>query len=235
MNKISKHRFISQNLSIITSVKFCLFIYLFVANSLVVQATENGRMPYKNINKMLTIINEHAKSPYTALIASLTSDDAQFDLSTVELSIIYDDELIRKVSANKRGLVKFPLLKQALGKKAEIIINQPKGSISMELTAGVKPIQLLQVSYDELFGVLDDLETVASELVGLPSWMLPDVDYLEFHFESASTINLKGLGINKFYQSNDENIIKIERDTDLYKQKATLIFSGLPMDVKFLN
>lgn len=235
MNKISKYKLINQSVSIITSVKFYLFICLFVASSSVVQATENGRMPYKNINKMLTIINEHAKSPYTALIASLTSDDAKLDFSTVELSITYDGKLIKKVSADKRGLVKFPLLKQAIGKKAEIVINQPKGSISMELTAGVKPIQLLQVPYDELFGVLDDLETVASELVGLPSWMLPDVDYLEFYFESASTINLKGVDINQFYQSNAENIIKIERDSDLSKQKATLIFSGLPIDVKFLN
>jgi hypothetical protein len=86
-----------------------------------------------------------------------------------------------------------------------------------------------------MFGVLDDLETVASELVGLPSWMLPDVDYLEFYFQSASTVNLKGEGINELYQSNDENIIKIERDNELYKHKAKLIFSSLPRDVKFLN
>lgn len=235
MNKISNYRFTNQIFSITTSVQFCIFICLLLAKSSIVQATENGRMPYKNINKMLTIINEHAKSPYTGLIASLTSDNAQFDMSTVELSIVFNGKQIEKVFADKRGFVQFPLLKQDVGNNAEVVINQPKGTISMKLTAGVKPIQSLQVPYDELFGVLDDLETVASELVGLPSWMLPDVDYLEFYFQSASTINLLGVNINEFYQSNAENIIKIERDSELYKQKAKLIFSGLPMEVKFLH
>jgi len=103
------------------------------------------------------------------------------------------------------------------------------------MTAGVKPISKLQVPYDELFYVLDDLETVASELVGLPRWMLPDLDYLEFYFDSASTVKLKGADINEFYQSNDENKIKVERNTDLYNKKITLFFSDFPIEVKFIN
>jgi hypothetical protein len=201
----------------------------------VVQATENGITSYKNINNMLIIISEHAKSPYTGLIASVTSNEKDTDISKVELSITHDGELIKKVSADKNGLVQFPLLDKEIGEKAQVVINQPKGSISMQLTAGIKPIRLLEVPYDELFSVLNDLETVASELIGLPSWMLPDLDYLEFHFESASTINLKGAGIDEFYQSNNENKIKIERSSKFYENQLNLIFSHLPREVKFLN
>ncbi len=221
--------------SIHTKTNLFVFIYSLLIASSTVQASEHGKRSYKNINQMLIIISEYAKSPYTGLIASLQSENEHLDMKDVELSIIYQGELIKNVSVDSKGFVDFPLLDKEIGSEAEVIINQAKGSISLELTAGVKPIRSLQVPYDELFTVLDDLETVASELVGLPSWMLPDLDYLEFYFDSASTINLKGSGINELYQSNDENRIKIARNADLYKKKITLTFSNLPTEVKFLN
>jgi len=53
--------------------------------------------------------------------------------------------------------------------------------------------------------VLDYLETVSNELVGLPSWMIQDLDYLEFHFDTASAVNLIGGDVNKFYSLNNKN------------------------------
>lgn len=235
MNKIFNYILSNKNYSTFTKKAISVFVSLCLLASSMVQAAENGSTSYKNINEMLTIISEYAKSPYTGLIATLNSDEKHLDMSEVELSIIYDGKVIRKVPVDKKGFVDFPLLDKEVGKKASVIINQPKGSISMEMTAGVKPISKLQVPYDELFYVLDDLETVASELVGLPRWMLPDLDYLEFYFDSASTVKLKGADINEFYQSNDENKIKVERNTDLYNKKITLFFSDFPIEVKFIN
>jgi hypothetical protein len=197
-------------------------------------AVENGSVPYKSVNKILTLIHVHAKSPYTGLIAKVESEIEGVSKADIELSIIHKGSLIGKVSADNHGSVQFPLLEQEIGNSATIHINQPKGSVSMNLNAGVTRIHSHQVLYDDLFSVLDDLDKIANEMIGLPSWMLPDFDYLEFHFDSESTMTLSGVGIKQVYESNADHLIKLTRNEDFKASKVTIKFSQLPTETTFL-
>ena len=196
-------------------------------------AVENGSMAYKNINKILTLIDQHAKSPYTGLIATLVSDIEDISLDDIELSVMHNEKLLNTIEVDEDGSVEFHLLEKNIGKEAIVHINQPKGTVSLSLLAGVKKINSRQVLYDDIFSVLDDLDKVASEMIGLPTWMLPDLDYLAFHFNSAAVITLTGIGIHEIYQSNSEHIIEIERNSDF--QESILVFTTLPVSVTFLH
>jgi hypothetical protein len=207
-----------------------LIILLFCID---VHGVENGKMSYKNINKILTLIDKHAQSPYTGLLASVSSDVQAIALGDIELSVIHNDKLLNTVGVGEDGSVDFFLLAEKIGNKAIVHINQPKGTVSLSLSAGVKKIKSHQVRYDDIFSVLDDLDKVASEMIGLPTWMLPDLDYLVFHFDSPSVITLTGNGTHEVYQSNTENIIEIERNSDF--KKSMLVFSKLPFTVTFLH
>lgn len=166
---------------------FALWLAFF---SNTVNSQENGSMAYSKINKMLTIIDEYAKSPYTGLIATITPEAEGVHLSDIRLTIVYEEQVINQLTVGDKGAVDFPQLPTDVGKKAKIEINQPKGSVSLELTAGIKPIKEHRASYREVIGVLDDLETVASELVGIPSWLIPDIDHIEFVFASPASITV---------------------------------------------
>lgn len=198
-------------------------------------AVENGSVSYKSINKILTLIQQHAKSPYTGLVAKIESDIEDLSMTDIQLSIVHDGNLISKISADEQGLVNFKLLEPDIGNNAKILINQPKGSVSMSLNAGVKQIDSLQVPYVELFSVLKDLEEIANEMISLPRWMLPDVDYLIFCFDSDSNITLSGEEYLEVYDTDAEHMIKIKRNADINESNLTIIFSQLPKEVKFIE
>jgi hypothetical protein len=198
-------------------------------------ATENGSMSYENINKILTLIELHAKSPYVGLTATLEVEDEDLSMDDIELSLVHKGNVIKRLSPDMDGSVQFELLDHDVGEDALVVINQPKGKVAMRLAAGVKPVRSQQVPYDELFSVLDDLENIANEMIGLPSWLLPDLDYLEFSFGSQAVITLVGADVITAYESNSEHVIKIERQADLKHSNAKVVFSQLPTEVRFLQ
>lgn len=203
--------------------------------SLSASSNENGEMPYTKINKMLTIIDEYTKSPYTGLIATIKSETKEIQFSDINLTITHDGEKLKNLLVGDDGLVDLPLLPVEIGKNARLEINQPKGSVSLDFTAGIKPIRKKKVAYSQVFGVLDDLETVASELVGVPSWLIPGIDYIEFSFNSAAFITLQ-FANNAIVHHTTENFkIQIERDDDLQASDAILIFSELPQKVTIIK
>ena len=198
-------------------------------------ATENGSMSYENINKILTLIELHAKSPYVGLTATLEVEDEDLSMDDIELSLVHKGNVIKRLSPDMDGSVQFELLDHDVGEDALVVINQPKGKVAMRLAAGVKPVRSQQVPYDELFSVLDDLENIANEMIGLPSWLLPDLNYLEFSFGSQAVITLVGADVITAYESNSEHVIKIERQADLKHSNAKVVFSQLPTEVRFLQ
>lgn len=215
-------------------VSILIFLYLAIF-SIAANAQENGSMSYSKINKMLTIIDEYAKSPYTGLIATISPEEQGIQLADIQLTIVHENNIIKQLTVAADGRVDFPLLASEIGDKAKLEINQPKGSVSIAMTAGIKPIKAHRVSYGEVIGVLDDLETVASELVGVPSWLIPDIDEIEFVFDSPATITLQNKKSTKVHQTNSELEIQIERNDDWQSSNAELVFSDLPVSVTIVN
>jgi hypothetical protein len=105
----------------------------------------------------------------------------------------------------------------------------------MSLNAGVRQIDSLQVSYVELFSVLEDLEEIANEMIGLPRWMLPDFDYLIFCFDSDYNITLMGEEFLGVYDTDAEHRIKIARNANINESNLTIISSQIPREVKFIE
>ena len=231
----------SQKLGSHSSQKFCSIAKRIIVSSVIAIlslpaiAYENGSMSYEKINKMLLIIDEHAKSPYTGLIASIKPEKESLSLSDVEMFISNNGNEIKKVAIGEDGSIDFPLLNKNVGETANLEINQPKGSLSVEFTAGVKKLNSKVISSKDIFGVLDDLENVASEVVGLPSWMIPDIDFLEFHFAEPAKITVQGNGFSKTFQSSEDNIIKLERNEKWEADGVHLQLSQIPKHVTFIR
>ena len=193
-------------------------------------SAENG-MAYTKVNKLLTIIRDYAKSPHTGLIATVKPEKNGLKMSTIRFFIKHKEQVIDEISVSDSGTVVFPLLPEHVADKASLESNQPKGSFSLDLTAGIKAITTQIVSYDEVFGVLDDIETVASELVGIPSWMIPDIDSIEFVFASAASVTLKNADDVRTYNTDDEFRVEIERDDDYEENDTQIVFSTIPIKV----
>lgn len=189
-----------------------------------------GDMSYDKINKMLRIIEQHAKSPYTSLIATIKPEIDTIKLSDIKLTLEHEGKIIKDIAIAADGNITFPLVDEKVGEQARLKVNQVKGSIAMSMTAGVRPIQSLEIDYKHLFAVLDDIETVASELVGLPSWMIPDIDEITFVFDKPATATLMGSIGNRLLLTSDENKITLERDDDLEQAGYKIVFSELPRE-----
>ncbi|KTF16035.1 hypothetical protein [Pseudoalteromonas sp. H105] len=225
----------AKNMFITAKFLSVLYGIALVLLSLPANSNENGEMSYSKINKMLTIIDEYAKSPYTGLIATIKPEVEEIQFSDIYLAITHEGKNVKNLVVDDEGLVDFPLLPVEMGKNARLEINQPKGSVSLDFTAGIKPIRKNKVAYSEVFGVLDDLETVASELVGIPSWLIPDIDYIEFSFNSTASITLQYADNSTVHQTKDDFNIQIERNDDLKASGAMLIFSKLPQKVTVIK
>ena len=199
------------------------------------RANEQGSMPYQNINQLLSIIDRYAESPYTGLIASVKPEVKGLTTTDIELTLTHADKLIHTIPVNDDGSIEFPLLAKNIGDQAELSINQPKGSVSLKFSAGIKPLTKPQVLYSDLFGVLKDLETIASELVGIPSWLMPSIVKIEFTFAKAANIQLLKANSNQVYSSKSDHKIVLELDDDLYVSNALLAFSSMPTNITFIK
>ncbi len=208
-----------------------LFIFIALLYSNDSYAQQHGSMSYCKINKMLAIIDEHAKSPYTGLIATIKPEHSDIQLSDIELAITHNNRPIQTLLINDNGTVNFPLLASDIGRNARLAINQPKGSFALDLTAGVKPITKHKVRYKDVMGVLNDLELVASELVGIPTWLIPDIDHIEFEFKTPATITLQDI----VFKTTDELTIQIERNSNIQASDAELFFSVQPTRVNIVK
>lgn len=204
-------------------------------------AAEQGSMPYKNINRMLTIIDQYAQSPYTGLIASVKPEKANIKFADISLSIEHLGKEIRQITVKPNGSVEFPLIPEQQGEEATLIINQPKGSVSLAFTAGIKPLTETTVEYHELFGVLKDLETVASELIGIPSWLIPSIDELEFSFASNASLAILTTGkgqqekVTQNLKTNSDNKIVLKLDEALFNATPLVQFSSLPTKITIVK
>ena len=211
-----------------------LFIMLLIAGQSHAEQ-EMGSMPYKKINKMLVIIDKYAKSPYTALIASIKPESDNLKISDLMLTLHHNDQIIKHIDIAPDGSINFPLIEENIAKTASLKINQTKGSVAMGFTAGIKAIDTLEVDYRQVFTVLDDLETVASELVGIPSWMIPDIDEITFHFSQPSSIKLVGPKEEFLATTNEDKEITLERDSELEKAAYKIVFSHLPTSTTIIH
>lgn len=214
-------------------------LYLFAIATLLTATTtyarERGSIPYQNINQLLSIIEEYAESPYTGLIAFVKPEVKEVKVTDIELTVTHADKLIQTINVSQDGSIDFPLLAKDIGDNAELSINQPKGSVSLKFSAGIKPLTKHQVLYRELFGVLKDLETIASELVGIPSWLMPSIVKIEFAFAKAANIQLLKTNSNQIYRSSSEHKIVLKLDDALYVSNAQLAFSSLPTNITFIK
>lgn len=198
-------------------------------------AQENGSIPYGNINKMLSIINDYAKSSYTGLIATITPEVKEVQFADIRLTIVHEEQVIKQLFVDDKCVVDFPLLASEIGEKAKLEINQPKGSVSLAFSAGIKAIREHRVYYREIISALGDLETVASELVGIPSWLIPDIDHIEFVFNSPASITLRSKRFTKVHRTNTDLKIELERNDDLLASNVELVFSVLPASVNIVK
>ena len=198
-------------------------------------AQEQGSISYANINKVLSIINEYAQSPHTGLIAKVKPELNGLSIEAIQLSLMHNGKLLKSINLKEDGAVEFPLLAKPIGEEAKLVINQPTGSISLEFAAGITPLVNKTVNYKELFGVLTDLETIASELVGIPTWLIPSIEKIEFTFSNKANLTITNSGKSRSYQSNSEQKIILAIDNTLYQPDTLIHFSQLPVTTTFIK
>jgi len=209
----------------------------FIIISLVVFSTvfadEKSRtIEYKKINSLLSFLKQNTHSPYIAVDQhiNISAKDITFTDVKIWLSTT-GSKLLQEVSIDSEGKLDLPLLSEDTANKTTLNISQQKDAVSIAISTGIVAPQQKDLSYTDLFVLLDDTNNFISEMGGAAAWFAPDMDVLSFKFEQPAKIIITTIKKEYTYTTDDEYNIDIKVNKRLMKENPRVIFSDLPIDM----
>ncbi|WP_440053993.1 DUF2987 domain-containing protein [Pseudoalteromonas sp. T1lg65] len=201
------------------------FVSLFSASVF----AESRSIEYGEINEILDLIHNQAKSDYILSKFHLDIKDDALALQDIKLWLEQDGKVIGQGSVDTEGNIDLPILPQKQAENVKLVINQPKGAVAINVATDIAPLTRQQVSYQELFVLLDDVNEFTSLMAGGLSWFVPSMDKLEFTFAAPAEITFTDeKGRNKVFKTDSEHKIEVPMKSKWMKLNPTLQFSALP-------
>lgn len=210
-------------------VSLLLLSVFFIGNTF---ANEKFRsIDYQEINSLLRYIKENTHSPYivTDQKVSIKADNLAF--SDVKLWLTTEGTDKQEISINPDGTISLPIFSNDVAKISTLDINQEKGAVSISLTAGVGELKEKEVSYSDLFILLEDTNNFISEMGGAAAWFAPNMDALSFTFDQPANITISSKKKKYFYKTDDDYNIQIGIKRKLMKENPRVLFSLLPIEM----
>ena len=210
-------------------IKGLLFsAFIFLGHSAVAYA-KGQEIEYEELNLVQDLVANKVDSKYFVCIFRLNIKNPEMSYQDIDLWLTRDGEKIAEGTVDGDGNISFPILDDNEAQNVMMHISHAKEDVEMRLYTDVAPITELAVSYQELFSVLDDLNTFTSVMAGGMSWLVPSLDELEFTFDKPATISfIKQNGKEHTFKSDDKNKIEISLRKKWLKLNPTLTFSHLP-------
>lgn len=181
---------------------------------------------YEKINIILTFYQENVKSDYVTLVQKVDYES----IGEVEAWVVNADKKEPLLIADT-GEINLPLLDEIAAKNSRLVFNKPSDSISLILKLNVTPPKRVNVGYNEMLAVLDDLNQFRDKLSGSLSWLVPSYDELCFSFDQEAFIDIHYQNERVRYPSTSNKIL-IEFGEEFREKAVTLQFSLLPIAVE---
>jgi len=212
------------------ATKFQLLIILFVGLNLLsinAVASDSRNIAYNKINDILLYLQKKVKSPFVKTRMYVSTKSEKVKLSEVKLWLISNNKQT-EINIDNNGDVSLPIYPTNEAKQYSVKINQKKGQVSINMAIEIDLDDKTNVSYYDLFIILDDINNYTAKMAGMASWFIPDRDRLKFLFNQPASIQIAMDNGFKTFKTNDENIITIKRKRNLLKKNPMVIFSRKP-------
>ena len=168
-------------------------VYLFSSFAFSVEGENpnHRKVEYNEISSLLDFATNNARSPFIKYIAKISIKDEQKKMSDLNLWISKDEKIIQQVSIAEDGILDLPVYNQKQAENTWLNINQPKDTVSISMSFEFNIGDRTEVSYYDLFILLDDFNKFMSEMAGMASWFMSDMDAMKFIFDTPATIEFK--------------------------------------------
>ncbi|MEI5640626.1 MULTISPECIES: DUF2987 domain-containing protein [unclassified Pseudoalteromonas] len=184
---------------------------------------------YDEINNVLDIIVNQAQSPYVLSKFQVEVKDPSIKLTDVKLWLEREGQMFAQGEIATDGSITLPILPKEQAEDVKLVINQEKGAVAISVNMDLAPITSQQVSYRELFVLLEDMNKFVDEMAGGLSWFAPNYEELEFTFGEAAKVHFHDANGNKVeFVTNDEFKTHIPLKAQWMKHNPTIEFSALP-------
>ncbi|WMS86108.1 hypothetical protein [Pleionea litopenaei] len=215
---------------------FTIGIFLSFSSSYLLASEKIERsIDYSEINKIVYIATNKVRSPLVYLNANVVLNHPELKIQDVKLfvsneanerkDVVIDHNLTD--SGYLMTLPSFPLEHDEL----KLTVNQPKDHATFSINLGINPPSSKEMTYYELFVLLDDINDFTGEMAGAMSWFVSDMDELKFEFEEPSTITILSKDSQLEFNTDESNELVLEKESSLFKSDAKVIFSSLPKAV----
>lgn len=209
---------------------FCLGVFLLpISNLAAADKEKESSTAYKDINAMFVFIKNNTSSPYISIQQQAIINDENIKFDDISMWLTNNAEHLGNISIDTEGVIILPVLDPSIAETALLHINQGKGAVAISLGASVLVPEQTEVSYKDLFILLEDTNNFMSEMAGVASWFMSDMDALEFYFDAPAIISINSKKKTYTYETDDEFNIEIDISRRLMKENPRVIFSILPI------
>ena len=202
---------------------FSFVVLVFVSSLAYSEEADNPnqrKVEYNEIASVLDFATNNARSPFIKYVAKVLIKDPTKKISDLRLWISRDGKILQEVAIAEDGSLALPVYNQQQAKDVWLNINQPKDTVSISMSFEFNIGDRTEVPYYDLFILLDDFNDFMSEMAGMASWLMSDMDAMKFVFAEPATIEIK--------TKNKENEIVIDVRRKLFKENPLVKFSISP-------
>jgi len=196
-----------------------------VVNAANIDDPNHRKIEYKEIATMLSFATQKARSPFIKIQAKVSIQDPNKKMSDLKMWISRNKKIIKTISIADDGNLDLPVYSDQDAKKTWLNINQPKDTVSLSMSFNFNIGDKTEVSYYDLFILLDDFNDFMGEMAGVASWFMSDMDAMRFVFDKPATISINTQKKKYQYTTNKKNEISIDVKRKLYKENPMVKFS----------
>ncbi|MFC0118000.1 DUF2987 domain-containing protein [Pseudoalteromonas xiamenensis] len=202
-----------------------ILIYMLVLITTPVSMASERSSDYAKLNSILSLLKA-VKSPYLSGKAQLEIKNETIQLDDVKIWFTKDGNLLSEVKIGADATLDLPLYEDA--KNIKMHVNQEKDDVSISLSTKIKELDVTEIAYNDLFVLLDDINSFMDGMAGGMSFMVPTMDAIKFKFASDATIEVLSAKQVYRFQTNKEHEISIDVSKKLRKENPMVRFSQLP-------
>ncbi|WMN61070.1 DUF2987 domain-containing protein [Pseudoalteromonas xiamenensis] len=203
------------------SVLLCIVVLVVTP---LVMASERSS-DYAKLNSILSLL-KGVKSPYVSGKAQLEIKNDEIKLEDIKIWFTKDGNLLTEVNIGADATLELPVYEDA--KNIKMHVNQKKDDVSISFSTQIKELEVTEIAYNDLFVLLDDINSFMEGTAGGMSFMVPTMDALKFKFASDATIDVFSANQVYRFKTNKEYEISMDVSKKLRKENPMVRFSQLP-------
>ncbi len=191
---------------------------------------------YAELNKFLGLLKGGINSPYLDYDFSVKSKTNDINISDVKVWVEKEGKILAHAEIAQDGVIVLPIFTVDEAEDSYIVASHTKDDLNLLLDLVYKPIKSNQVSYLEVFTMLNDINYFIDEMAGGFSIFVPSLDELEFQFENQATITvIDQEGKTHAFTTDDTFKAQVPFEDDWYHTNTKLAFTSLPTSYEAID